>query len=786
MFSVYLLNASIVHTSTSGEYYYNGMGTFDDPYTGFSRNSLHPSSASIIFTATASGIVDITTSVESEPGCDFAYLYYNGTEKWKGSGIEQYNMYLTIQIGDTFEFKYSKDYSVSTYLDHQDFSIYFMGGIPTSSPTSYPTNIPTPVRLPIVHTSTSGKYYYNGMGTIDEPYIGNSRNRLDSSSASIIFTATASGVVYISSNVEATYRLDGPYGAAFFYYNDVEKWRGYGINKYNSSFTAQIGDTFEFKYEKYDTYYGSRLAQQQEFSIYFMGIPTSSPTSIPTLSPSTFPTSAPTNIPTMPSSIPTIRPSSKPTYIPTYAPTNPTSIPTKQPTGQPSSVPTSVPSSPSSFPTSSPSSPSGTPTSIPTCSPTILPTSSPSNPSGAPTSVPSSQSGAPTGIPTLLSYPIKCNSNTIDSVVYRSIPTLSNTTSALQNYYSIEIEIEDASYIDFSTCTSNGDTYMRLYDNNGVMIEEDDDGCGYLGCGCGSKILKSVDVNYPYVTNMYIRLGCWSNTTCTMTLEMRGCKEIIPSPEPTSTPTTRHLHYMQEDIGADTNGTDTNDRDDDGKAESVIIVVCIFGGWFGLGLCCSFYYNFDKWKEGGEKFSRRCGKFSRRCGRFWEEFCISCDFNEMITNSSTIIKDFARRCYRRLSELCIKCHFNDSSTIIKDFARRCYRYLSELCIKCNSTRSRMEQERRFRQRWSEHAENVRRRMNAEMQNNPPRSQESTQEFTNLMENLGNPRPLRELREINERIRKQQEEAERQRKQQEEEERQRKQQEDTIEHQYSLI
>jgi DnaJ-domain-containing protein 1 len=79
----------------------------------------------------------------------------------------------------------------------------------------------------------------------------------------------------------------------------------------------------------------------------------------------------------------------------------------------------------------------------------------------------------------------------------------------------------------------------------------------------------------------------------------------------------------------------------------------------------------------------------------------------------------------------------------------------------------MEQERRFRQRWSEHAENVRRRMNAEMQNNHPRSQESTQEFTNLMENLGNPRPLRELREINERIRKQQEEEERQRKQQEE-------------------
>ena len=98
----------------------------------------------------------------------------------------------------------------------------------------------------IVYTNTSGEYWCRGKGTLDDPFIGGSSNHLHPSIASITFTTTASGMVYILTNVEAVYRMDGPYGGAFFYHNDVEKWRGYGIKKYSSSFNAQIGDTFQF------------------------------------------------------------------------------------------------------------------------------------------------------------------------------------------------------------------------------------------------------------------------------------------------------------------------------------------------------------------------------------------------------------------------------------------------------------------------------------------------------------------------------------------------------------
>ena len=79
----------------------------------------------------------------------------------------------------------------------------------------------------IVYTNTSGEYWCRGKGTLDDPFIGGSSNHLHPSIASITFTTTASCVVYILTNVEAEFRLDGLDGAAFLYYNDVEIWRGY-------------------------------------------------------------------------------------------------------------------------------------------------------------------------------------------------------------------------------------------------------------------------------------------------------------------------------------------------------------------------------------------------------------------------------------------------------------------------------------------------------------------------------------------------------------------------------
>lgn len=123
-----------------------------------------------------------------------------------------------------------------------------------------------------------------------------------------------------------------------------------------------------------------------------------------------------------------------------------------------------------------------------------------------------------------------CDSTTTNYVVNYNSYEVTNTNSATVNYDSIQLNVEDGNYLEFSTCNSYGDTYLQIYDINNNFIAKDDDNCNYIGCGCGAKITRTVDLEqeYPYSHSNNItwelRLGCYGNTTCTPILIMAGCR----------------------------------------------------------------------------------------------------------------------------------------------------------------------------------------------------------------------------------------------------------------------
>ena len=121
-----------------------------------------------------------------------------------------------------------------------------------------------------------------------------------------------------------------------------------------------------------------------------------------------------------------------------------------------------------------------------------------------------------------------CDSTTTNHVVNYNSYEVTNTNSATVNYDSIQLNVEDGNYLEFSTCNSDGDTYLQIYDINNNFIAKDDDNCNYIGCGCGAKITLTVDLEQEHSYSNYItwelRLGCYGNTTCISTLRMDGCR----------------------------------------------------------------------------------------------------------------------------------------------------------------------------------------------------------------------------------------------------------------------
>ena len=157
----------------------------------------------------------------------------------------------------------------------------------------------------------------------------------------------------------------------------------------------------------------------------------------------------------------------------TFEPTNePTVQPTREPTVQPTRIPTNTPSV--------------TPTETPSVQPTVQPTMEPTRrPTRRPTMEPTvSPSARPT-----VGIPRECEA-------FRG----TNTLDATQNTAVCNLFACEGTRLAFRTCKENskdcdGDTFLRLRQENGVDVAVNDDGCGYcsyleyefpLGSGCQS------------------------------------------------------------------------------------------------------------------------------------------------------------------------------------------------------------------------------------------------------------------------------------------------------------
>ena len=104
-----------------------GSGTSASPYAANSTNGgINNSTARLIFSVSGNGFVTISSTVDSERNYDWGHVIVNGTQVWRDAGSNksfgptQYS----VSNGDTIEFKYTKDISVSSYSDRQTMQIY--------------------------------------------------------------------------------------------------------------------------------------------------------------------------------------------------------------------------------------------------------------------------------------------------------------------------------------------------------------------------------------------------------------------------------------------------------------------------------------------------------------------------------------------------------------------------------------------------------------------------------------------------------------------------------------
>lgn len=91
----------------------------------------------------------------------------------------------------------------------------------------------------------------------------------------------------------------------------------------------------------------------------------------------------------------------------------------------------------------------------------------------------------------------------------------SNTSSAQQNTVDAYVWVQTGRKLTAGTCglagsSAVGDTYLRIYDNNGAQVAANDDACGGLAS------------NVSYTSTAYvsyrIRAGCYSSTSCSGTV----------------------------------------------------------------------------------------------------------------------------------------------------------------------------------------------------------------------------------------------------------------------------
>jgi hypothetical protein len=94
--------------------------------------------------------------------------------------------------------------------------------------------------------------------------------------------------------------------------------------------------------------------------------------------------------------------------------------------------------------------------------------------------------------------------------------SVSNTSSATVNSYDVGLQIVAGQLLTLGTCGVNGasgtgDTYLRLFDPNGVQVASSDDAGG---CGLLSNFTYPVQTAGTYL----LRAGCYGNTACSGTV----------------------------------------------------------------------------------------------------------------------------------------------------------------------------------------------------------------------------------------------------------------------------
>lgn len=100
---------------------------------------------------------------------------------------------------------------------------------------------------------------------------------------------------------------------------------------------------------------------------------------------------------------------------------------------------------------------------------------------------------------------------------------VSNTNNALINTFNKQYKFNAGDVVRISTCsynsfgaTASGDTYLRLYQNNGgvfTQVAANDTGPGF-SCGAAAEIVYSIPASGYY----QVRAGCAANTACGGTL----------------------------------------------------------------------------------------------------------------------------------------------------------------------------------------------------------------------------------------------------------------------------
>jgi len=96
-----------------------------------------------------------------------------------------------------------------------------------------------------------------------------------------------------------------------------------------------------------------------------------------------------------------------------------------------------------------------------------------------------------------------------------------DTNYALQNYASWAVDVHWG--LNVGTCglpsaAANGDTFLRVYDQNGVEVGEDDDACGTNDLA--SNVSVGSNACSLNACTWYVHAGCWSSSSCSGTVAL--------------------------------------------------------------------------------------------------------------------------------------------------------------------------------------------------------------------------------------------------------------------------